>query len=88
MLHPIGGAGPGAESLLDNAVHPFYHAIALWVVGRSSKTLDAEELMELLPQRRRELSPLIRGNVGWNTETGNPVPVSYTHLTLPTNREV
>ena len=51
---------------------------SLWVDGRSGACLDTMPL---------EATMLVLDNSEW-MRNGDYTPVSYTHLTLPTNREV
>ena len=57
------------------------------------KLFDSErKIMECLWQggemSAKELAEELEKTVGWSKPTTYTVPVSYTHLTLPTNREV
>ena len=54
------------------------------LVGRDPVLQQAQVLLGRIAHRKPEKSILLTGLRG----VGKTVPVSYTHLTLPTNREV
>ena len=84
------GAGSHIE-IRDNRIHDIrgHDAMGITVYGTaatpiSDLVIDGNEIYECDPYRSEALT--LNGNVTDFAVTNNPV--SYTHLTLPTNREV
>ena len=44
------------------------------MVRRRGAVLNAQQLIEFLPEVRRELGASVRSKIGGNTKSGNPVP--------------
>ena len=40
VVRPVGGSAAGTQGVLEAAVEPLHHAVALWVVGGGLHVLD------------------------------------------------
>jgi hypothetical protein len=74
FIHPTGSVETCFERCLETAMESFYHSISLGMVGSGVLGLDPKDHVKFTPQSTDELTPLIRSNGVWNTETGDPSP--------------
>ena len=58
--------------------------MAATLAGRGLKDSQPLAVASQLSQRKPDSRWLLATMVDWHTITGNMIPVSYTHLTLPT----
>jgi hypothetical protein len=69
---PVWSRQVGPQGILQLPVTPFYHDIRVWMKGGCRQVLDTQLLAQSGPYGRGELGTLVRGQLRWNSISGNP----------------
>ena len=70
---PEGAHSPGTEGVLQGTMEPFDHPVGLRVEGSGLMMDDPKDCTQALPKGRDKLGATIRGQMGWDSKTGDPV---------------
>ena len=64
---------PGTERILHGTMEPLDHPVGLRVVGRGPMMPDPKNCAQALPEARDKLRATVRGQMGGDPKTGDPV---------------
>jgi hypothetical protein len=72
MIWPVIRRRPRPQRVFQLAVAPLHHPIATWVKSSGGDVLDVQPLAQRLPDRRRVLGAVVRGDDRWHTKAADP----------------